>query len=236
MLRTLAFILMFLSSTSIAQQKGPSDPFGQWHTTHGLDKFPCMNDAEMKYFTRLINVSKIEEKKKILADHRKSVAPGGRRPASIHPTRLAKSNYVCPPFRGVRNPHPQVFDFGKASLFERIRLSPTSMDILNGTNANEKWALQFDSAKGYYEGKTPRGTKTNLIPIIPESGGSVRFLVQYMIFNDNTAPALTLCYREDLHKQCNPYAKPGTQPAIESTTTDKSIAAPGESAVKKVGG
>lgn len=236
MVRTLTFILMFLSSTSIAQQKGPSDPFGQWHTTHGIDKFPCMNSSEMEYFTRLINVSKIEEKKKILADHRKQVAPSSRAPASIAPTVISKANYVCPPFRGVRNPHPQVFDFGKASTFERIRLTQNKMQILNGLNANEQWPLQYNTSKGYYEGQTPRGTPTNLIPIISGGGSDVRFIVQYMIWKDNTAPALTLCYREDLHKQCNPYAKPGTQPTIEKKMDDKSIASPSESTVKKVGG
>lgn len=236
MVRTLVFILMFLSSTSIAQQKGPSDPFGQWHTTHGLDKFPCMNAKEMAYFTRLINVEKIEEKKQILADHRKTVKPSSRRPASIAPANIAKSNYICPPFRGVRNPHPQVFDFGKASTFERIHLSSTEMEILNGINVHEKWPLTYNVSKGYFEGQTPRGTMTNLIPIVPESGDPVRFVVQYMIWKDNTAPALTLCYREDLHKQCNPYAKPGTQPKAESSPNDKSIAQPAPETVKKVGG
>lgn len=236
MVRTLVFVLMFLSSTSIAQQKGPSDPFGHWHTTHGLDKFPCMNEKEMQYFTRLINIAKIEEKKQILADHRKTVAPSGRRPASVSPAHITKSNYICPPFRGVRNPHPQVFEFGKASTFERIRLSDSGMEILNGINAKEKWPLRYNPNKGYFEGRTARGTATNIIPLIPDTRDPVRFLVQYMIWKDNTAPALTLCYREDLHHQCNPYAKPGAQPTLESKANDKSVASPAAPTVKKVGG
>lgn len=238
MVRTILFVFLVFSSNSIAQHKGIhlNDLFGQWHETHGLDKFPCMNKAEEQYFTRLITIAKNEEKKKILADHRRAVQPRSRMPASINPQSLTKANFICPPFRGVRNPHPQVRDFGTASTFERIRLSPTHMQILSGQSKNEKWPVHFNSGRGYFEGKTPRGTPTNIIPMTPPPGEQVRFIVQYLIWQDKTPPSLTLCYREDLHKQCNPYAKPGTVPDA-SAPAAPSIATPSSPApVKKVGG
>lgn len=232
MVRTLIFLLLILSSNqTLAQQKNLNDVFGQWHTTHGLDKFPCMNKDEETYFTRLINVAKTEEKKQILAEHRNKVRPSSRMPAAI-PTTVTKSNFICPPFRGVRNPHPQVFDFGKASTFERIRLTESNMQIINGLNKNEQWPLNYNSQKGYFEGKTPRGTPTNIIPLTPPPGEKVRFVVQYLIWQDKTPPTLTLCYREDLHKQCNPYAKPGT----EAKPNSPAVATPSPASVKTVGG
>lgn len=238
MVRTLLFVIMIFSGPSIAQQKTAGDMFGQWHETHGIDKFPCMNKTEEAYFTRLINIEKNEEKLKILADHRRTVQPSSRMPASVKVSNFSKHNYICPPFRGVRNPHPKILDFGTASLFERIRLQPRHMQIINGISHDQKWEHKFNSRKGYYEGKTPSGTPTNIIPLVPEAGDQVRFLVQYIIFKDKTPPALTLCYREDLHRQCNPYAKPGSQhPAPQSASvTHPDTVQRSPAAVKKVGG
>jgi hypothetical protein len=209
--RTFVFLLLFLSSHSIAQQKTVNEIYGQWHTTHGIDNFPCMNKPELEYFEKLINIEKNEQKKEILAQHRKQVRPSPRMPASVNPKAITKSNFICPPFRGVRNPHPQVYDFGKASTFERVRFSQKDMHILNGLSQNQKWPLHFNSQKGYFEGTTAVGTPMNIIPMVPPPGEKVRFVVQYLLWKDKTPPSLTLCYREDLHRQCNPYAKPGSQ-------------------------
>lgn len=238
MVRTLLFLCLVFSGQSIAQQKTAGDIFGQWHETHGIDKFPCMNKSEEAYFTRLIQVQKNEEKKKILADHRKVVKPSPRMPAAISANSLSKGNFICPPFRGVRNPYPAVKDFGTAAQFERIHIQPQHMQIINGLSRDQKWPHQFHPQKGYFEGKTPRGTPTNIIPLVSDPSEPVRFVVQYLIWQDKTPPTLTLCYREDLHKQCNPYAKPGTP---EPNAQSPSVAQPGgtktaPAAVKKVGG
>lgn len=219
MVRTIAFLLLFLSSTSIAQQKKTVSSFGKWHETHGLDKFPCMNEKETKYFQRLISVERNDEKKKILAQHRRQVLPSSRMPASVQPQKMTKYNFICPPFRGVRNPYPQVKEFGKASTFERIHISDNSMSILNGLSHNQKWPTQYNTKKGYFEGKSQGGTPFNIIPMVPPSGENVRFIVQYLIWQDKTPPSLTICYREDLHKQCNPYPDPATVEKIPEPAT-----------------
>lgn len=208
MIRTVLFVLLVLmSNTSISQEKNATSVFGKWHTTHGIEKFPCMDKKEEEYFKKLISIEKIEEKNSLLAEHRKSLRAKGRQIASIskHSPQLTKTNYICPPFRGVRNPHPQVLEFGKASTFEHIRLTTSNMEILNGLNRNESWPLKYVSQKGYFEGKTPRGTPVNIIPLQSESPQDTRFVVQYILWKDKTPPSLTLCYREDLHTQCNPY-------------------------------
>jgi len=207
-----AISVLLFASTLFA--KTPA--YGPWYTTHGLDKFPCMNEAETKYFTRWIGVSKNEERSAILADHRKQVAPGSRAPASVGPQGVISKNFICPPFRGVRNPYEQVVDFGKASTFERIRITDSQMQILNGLNQNEKWDLHYNSGKGYFEGQTKSGTPMNIIPLVPTGKDKVRFIMQYLVWKDKTPPTLTLCYREDLHNQCNPYKKPEPKkPAVE---------------------
>lgn len=207
MIRTFLFVILILiSNSSISQEKNATTVFGQWHTTHGLDKFPCMDKKEEEYFKKLIQIHKIEEKISLLEDHRKSLKPNKRSPASVSPQSITKTNFICPPFRGVRNPYPQVLEFGKASTFEHIRITNSNMKILNGLNRNEAWPIHFSASKGYFEGKTTRGTPINIIPLEGEQNQNTRFVVQYLLWQDKTAPTLTLCYREDLHNQCNPYA------------------------------
>jgi hypothetical protein len=211
-----AAVLLLTSLHAFAGTKKPAKNFEPWYTTNGLEKFPCMNDAETAYFTRWINVSKNEEKTTILTEHRKQVKPG-RAPASVSANGIVSKNFICPPFRGVRNPYAQTVEFGKASSFERIRITNSEMQILNGLKKNERWNLHYDSAKGYFEGQTKNGTPTNIIPLVPGTREPVRFIMQYIVWQDKTPPTLTLCYREDLHNQCNPYKKPEPQaPAADS--------------------
>lgn len=208
---------LFIFSFSAAASAGTPAAYEPWHTTHGLEKFPCMDELETAYFQRLINVTKNEEKTVILSEHRKSVKKQGRAPANVSPHRLISKQYICPPFRGVRNPYPGVHEFGTASPFELIKLTGSEMQILSGLKKNERWPLSFDSQKGYFQGQTKTGTPVNLIPLLPAQG-DVRFLIQYMVWQDKTPPSLTLCYRADLHQQCNPYKKP--EPSKTATTPE----------------
>ena len=206
MIRTFLFVLLILvSNSSISQEKNATTAFGQWHTTHGLEKFPCMDKKEEEYFKKWTQIDKIEDKIVLLKNHRHVYKKQKRSLASVSPQKMTNTNYICPPFRGVRNPHPQVLEFGKASSFEHIRITNSDMKILNGLNKNESWPLHFDAKKGYFEGQTLRGTPINIIPLESEKHTQGRFVVQYLIWKDKTAPTLTLCYREDLHSQCNPY-------------------------------
>lgn len=203
----LVSLVLLYTHSSYAGGASIKKAFGAWHTTHGVEKFPCMDEKENQYFQRLITVHRSEERQKILADHRQQVKPSSRQPASVSPKALTSNNYVCPPFRGVRNPHPQVVEFGKAATVEHFKIAASSMTILDGTKKNEKWNLNYIPRKGYFEGATKKGTPINLIPL-PSNEKNPRFLVQYILWQDKTPPSLTLCYREDLHKQCNPYPDP----------------------------
>jgi hypothetical protein len=210
------FVILF-SSSLFAGTAQKSKGWTPWYTTHGLDKFPCMNEKETQYFTRLINVKKNEERSTILADHRRRVKPSSRMPASVSPNSIISHKFICPPFRGVRNPYEQVIDFGKASTFERVKITDSKMQILNGLSKNERWDLHYNNSKGYFEGQTKNGTPMNIIPLVPPHHEKVRFLIHYLLWKDKTPPTLTLCYREDLHNQCNPYKKP--EPAADPTAT-----------------
>jgi hypothetical protein len=203
----------FFSISAHGDTKQPAKPkFDKWYETVSIDKFPCMNDKETEFLKRIVDMQKIEQRLVLLSDHRKQVQPSSRRPASVSPEKLHNQNFVCPPFKGVRNPYPQVIEFGNAAPFERIKLTDSFMEIINGKNKNEKWNISFNNSKGYYEGQNPRGTPINLIPMAPEKGKDVRFLVQYLLWKDKTPPSLTICYREDLHNQCNPYMNPALKP------------------------
>jgi hypothetical protein len=209
-----------ISSTALAGQKSHSKKrspikFDKWYETVGLDKFPCMNEKETSFLKQIVD--RTVERKTLLSSHRKEVRPSSRAPASVKSNKINNHNFVCPPFKGVRNPYPEVVEFGKAAPFERIHVADTYVEVLNGKSKNEKWQMNFNNSKGYYEGQNPRGTPLNLIPLKPAKGEDVRFLVQYMVWKDGSAPALTICYREDLHNQCNPYMNPDLKP-IEKPT------------------
>lgn len=213
-------IALLISTTAFAADKHSF----KWFTTHSVEKFPCMNEKESQFLKRIVDMQKIEQKKTLLADHRKNVKPTPRHPASIHPEVVTNQRFICPPFKGVRNPYPQAVEFGKAAPFERFVITENTMNIINGLSKNEKWNMSYNSQKGYYEGETPRGTPTNLIPLSTDPKGSVRFFVQYLIWKDKTPPSLTLCYREDLHAQCNPYKDPALKAATQQAAGDRAPA------------
>lgn len=226
----LIFILtvsLFLATFFMNIAHAGQPAYGKWYTTHTIEKFPCMNEKEIAFLKRITSIEKIEQKNLLLASHRKEVKPSARRPASIHPDKLTNKNFICPPFKGVKNPYPQAVEFGKAATFERIKLLPSHMQIINGLSKNQQWPLNYNPEKGYYEGQTSHGTPTNLIPVL--SGNDVRFMVQYILWQDKTPPSLTLCYREELHTQCNPYPNPDTVKA-KATPANQRIPA---SAAKK---
>jgi len=216
MLRSATFAVVAIATSLVISSafadSSKKNAWGQWHQTHGIEKFPCMNEKENEYFQRWIHVAHNDENKKIMAEHRKQVRPGSRVPASIKGEKIVSQRFVCPPFRGVRNPHPEIVEFGKAAQFEHIKITNSGMQILQGRERGKTWPLQYKSDKGYFEGSTPAGTPTNVIPLVPPTGEKVRFLVQYLIWKDKTPPVLTLCYREDLHNQCNPYPQPVARP------------------------
>lgn len=179
--------------------------FGEWHTTHDIEKFPCMNDKETEMFKKIKDGSKAEERKKTVRQTTKASQSRQVASATFFDKNLNK-RFVCPPFHFVRKPYPGKEAFGKTDMFERVKMVDGWFQVIDGLSHGQSWPLKFKG--GYAEGKTGKGTPVRLAPLNPEDGANARFMIQSIIWPNGSAPLLTLCYPEELHEQCNPYKDP----------------------------
>lgn len=207
--KTFTFLLIISVAHSTHSQTTQKYRFKEWHTTHDIEKFPCMNEKETELFKKIKDASKVEERKKTVRQTTKAAVKEQRGIASTTTSFFDKSlnkRFVCPPFHFVRKPYPGTEAFGKTDMFERVKLTQSNLKIIDGLSRGQDWPITFKT--GYAEGKTGKGTPMRLTPLNPEEGTENRFLIQTIIWPNGSAPLLTLCYPEELHEQCNPYKDP----------------------------